>query len=147
MSFLKAFSFKNLGHYIAVAARDIVKAAPVIEKDLQIVGSVVSIVDPAAAPAIMEIERASNAAFGYVVDASQHVVAVADGTNTLTIQGLTSAEVEDFQQFAAYFKSHAYANGVALPPSPAPVPNAPPAAATATAVKVAATDAPLNVAG
>ncbi|HWF03632.1 MAG TPA: hypothetical protein VHA06_08100 [Candidatus Angelobacter sp.] len=135
MSFLKVFSFKNLGHYIAVAARDIVKAAPVIQKEVQVIGDVVSIAAPALAPSVMELERASNAALGYLVDASQHVVAVADGTNTLTIQGLTAAEIGDFQNLASYFRSHAYANGVTLPLTPAPVPNAAPVVAT-QAVKV-----------
>jgi hypothetical protein len=140
MSFLKAFSFKNLGHYIAVAARDIVKAAPVIQKEVQVVGDVASIVYPEAAPAILEIERASNAALGYMVDASQHVTAVADGTNTLTIQGLTAAEIADFKNLAAYFKNHAYKNGVALPPS------VPPASTTAD-VKAPAPDPVLSNAG
>lgn len=137
MSFLKAFSFKNLGHYIAVAARDLVKALPVIEKDVELVGSVAAVIDPAAGPAIMEIERASAAALGYIADASQHVVAVADGTNTLTVQGLTAAEVTDFQSLAAYFKTQAYKNGVALPASPTPIPNAPQlAVATSTPVAI-----------
>lgn len=118
MSFLKAFSFKNLGHYIAVVARDIVKAAPVIQKDVQVAGDIAAIAYPEVAPAVLEIERASNAALGYVVDAAQHVTAVADGTNTLTIQGLTAAEVGDFKSLADYFKNHAYQNGVALPPDP-----------------------------
>lgn len=120
MSFLKAFSFKSLGHYIAVAARDIVKATPVIQKEVQVVGDVASIVYPESAPAIMEIERASNAALGYMVDASQHITAVADGTNTLTIQGLTAAEISDFKNLANYFKKHAYQNGVVLPPPAVP---------------------------
>lgn len=120
MSFLKAFSFKNLGHYIAVVARDIVKAAPVIQKDVQVAGDIAAIAYPEAAPAILEIERASNAALGYIVDASQHVTAVADGTNTLTIQGLTATEIGDFKNLADYFKKHAYQNGVAIPQSVPP---------------------------
>jgi hypothetical protein len=120
MSFLKAFSFKNLGHYIAVAARDIVKAAPTIQKDIQVAGDIAALAYPEAAPAVLEIERASNAALGFVVDAAQHVTAVADGTNTLTIQGLTAAELADFKSLADYFRTHAYKNGVSLPPSAAP---------------------------
>jgi hypothetical protein len=137
MTFLKAFSFKNLGHYIAVVARDIVKAAPVIQQDAQIVGDVVSIADPAIAPSVIEFERISNAALGYLSDAAQHVTQVADGTNTLTIQGLTSAEITDFNNIALYFKNHAAANGVALPPTPAPVPNAKPTSVPAPAQSAA----------
>jgi hypothetical protein len=125
MSFLSVFSFKNLGHYIAVAARDIVKAAPVIQKEVQVAGDIASIVYPQAAPAVLELERASNAALGFVVDAAQHINAVADGTNTLTIQGLTAAEIMDFKNLATYFKAHAYQSGVILPQTTAPTPNAP----------------------
>jgi hypothetical protein len=119
MSFLKYFSFKNLGHYVAVAVKDIIAAAPTISKDITVVGDVAEqvaqVVDPKAAPAIAEIQRASSAALGYVVDAASKIQAVADGTNTLTIQGLTAAELADFQALATYFKSHAFANGVSLP--------------------------------
>lgn len=123
MSFLKYFSFRNLGHYIAVAARDIVKAAPVIAKDLGIAGNVVASVagtgvlgtgGTALALTTEEILRAGNAALGYVADAALKVTQVADGTSTLTIEGLTKAEIEDFQAIAAYFHAHANANGVAL---------------------------------
>lgn len=119
MSFFSSFNFKSLGHYIAVAARDVVKAGPVILKDEQLVGTLASFIVPGAGPAIAEIERASAAALGYVSDAAQNVVALADGTNTLTIQGLTSAEIADFQNLAAYFKNHAWKNGVTLPGIPA----------------------------
>jgi hypothetical protein len=121
MSFLKYFSFKNLGHYVAVAVKDIVAAGPTIQKDIAVAGgvasTVVAAVDPNAAPAVAEIQRASSAALGYVVDAASKINAVADGTNTLTIQGLTSAEVQDFKALATYFTQHAYANGVTLPAS------------------------------
>jgi hypothetical protein len=119
MSFLKYFTFKNLGHYVAVAVRDIVAAGPTVAKDIQVAGNIAATVaeavDPAAAPVIAEIQRASNAALGYVVDAASKLKAVADGTNTLTLEGLTAAEVADFQALATYFKTHAYQNGVTLP--------------------------------
>ncbi len=115
MSFLKNFNFKSLGHYIAVAARDIVKFGPVAQKDIALASSVVEAVDPKLAPAVEEINRAATTALGYVADAATKVTALADGTNTLTIQGLTGAEVQDYQALAAYFKNHAYANGISLP--------------------------------
>jgi len=127
MSFLKYFTFKNLGHYVAVIARDIVNGSDRIEKVLAGADKIEQtiIASGVGGPAITalavtaeEITRASSAALGYLVDASIKVVAVADGTNTLTIEGITAAEVADFQKLAALFHAHAAKNGQLLPALP-----------------------------
>jgi hypothetical protein len=115
MSFLKAFSIKNLGHYVAVVAHDIVKFGAFAKAEEPLVEGVTAMIAPDA----VALERAGNAALGYLVDAADKLVPVADGTQTLTLQ-VAASEVADFKALAAYFKSHAAANGVTLPASGAP---------------------------
>lgn len=105
-----AFSFKNLGHYIAVVARDIVKFGVAAQKAEPFIEGVTSLVYP---PAVV-MERAGFAAFGYVIDAASKVAPVADGTVTLTLQ-IAADEVNDFKALASFFHSHASASGVVLP--------------------------------
>lgn len=105
-----SFSFKNLGHYIAVVARDIVKFGAAVQKAEPVIEAVTALVYP---PAVV-LERAGASALGYLVDAADKATQVADGQVTLTIQ-LLASEVADFKAFAAFFKGHASANGVALP--------------------------------
>lgn len=105
-----SFSFRNLGHYIAVAARDIVKFGQFAQKEEPLIEGITALVYP---PAVV-IERAGFAALGYLVDASSKIAPVADGQVSLTIQ-IAADEVNDFKALVAFFKSHAAANGVALP--------------------------------
>lgn len=107
-SFFKSFSFKNLGHYIAVAARDIVNIGG---KALQ-TETVVEGVTQLIAPSAVEIERAIYSASGYLIHAASTVTSVANGSNTLTITGIAASEIADFKALAEYFKGHAEASGV-----------------------------------
>jgi hypothetical protein len=126
MSFLKYFTFKSIGHYAAVIIHDIIQSGP---KVLQVVNTVetsfedvAQAFDPAVAPAIAEIQRAQNAAFGFVLDGLGTVEKAIDGTSTLTIKGITDAVLADYLALKAYFTNHAYQNGVSLPGAPVAAP-------------------------
>lgn len=107
-----SFSFKNIGHYIAVAARDIAKFGIAAQKDEPLIEGVTALIYP---PAVV-LERASFSALGYLVDASQKAAPVADGTVSLTVQ-VAADEVADFKNFLSFFQAHAAASGVPVPPS------------------------------
>lgn len=101
------FSFRNLGHYVAVVARDIVKVGSVVKQAEPVIEAVSAVVFP---PAVV-IERAAGGALGYLVDAASKIAPVADGQVTLTIQ-IAADELADFKAIAAAFKAHASTNGV-----------------------------------
>ena len=113
MSFLKNFNFKSLGHYIAVAARDLVKYGGKAEAMETAVEGVTALVAPSA----VEIERAIFNAGGKLIHAASTVTTIADGSNTLSVTGIAASELADFKALADYFKGHAAASGVALPPA------------------------------
>lgn len=110
MSFFSKFNFKNLGHYAAVVARDIVKFGTAVQKAEPFIEGVTAQIYP---PAVV-LERASNTALGYVIDAADKIIPGADGTTALTLQ-LATDEINDFKALATFFKGHAVAAGVALP--------------------------------
>lgn len=104
-----SFSFKNLGHYIAVAARDVVKFGTFMQKQEPLIEGVTALVYP---PAVV-LERAGSSALGYIVDAASKIGDV-NSPASITIS-LTADEVADFKALAGFFKGHAVANGVVLP--------------------------------
>lgn len=110
MSFFSKFNFKNLGHYAAVVARDIVKFGGAVQKAEPLIEGITAQIYP---PAVV-LERAGNSALGYLIDAADKVVPASGGTTTLTLE-LATDEINDFKALAGFFKGHAVANGVVLP--------------------------------
>jgi hypothetical protein len=106
-----SFGFRNIGHYIAVAARDIAKFGGIIQGLEPIVEGVTLASAGVAAPSAIEIERAGFAALGHLTSAAAGVTSVAEGTQTLTIS-LAASEVNDFKALFSYFQSLATKQGV-----------------------------------
>jgi hypothetical protein len=108
------FGFKNIGHFFAVVARDVVKAGAVasqLEAPIEAVTALVA--GPAAVPALA-IERAAFAAGGYIVQAAKDVNVEGvgpDATVSLSITMLAS-EVADFKALYAAFEAMAHKAGV-----------------------------------
>ena len=102
--------FKNLGHYAALAIRDIAKFGKLAQQAEPFIEDTVKLVYPSSA----EIINKSHDALARLVDAADKVEAVQSGSATLTVE-VTSEVLADLKSLATFFRGHAAANGVALP--------------------------------
>ena len=105
--------FKNLGHYATLVIRDIAKFGHLVQKAEPFIEVPIELLYPPAAV----ITRLSHAALGFLVHAADQAAGVVDGKVKLTVEMLEQ-DLADLKSLAAFFKSHASANGVQLPDSP-----------------------------
>ncbi|MBZ5524794.1 MAG: hypothetical protein LAP21_21355 [Acidobacteriia bacterium] len=105
--------FKNLGHYATLVIRDISKFGHLAQKAEPFVESSVELLYPPAAV----ITRLSHSALGFLVNAADQASGVVDGKVKLSVD-LLEQDLADLKSLAAFFKSHAAANGVQLPEAP-----------------------------
>lgn len=113
-----SFGFKNIGHFFAVVARDIVKVGTVVqstEAPVEAITAAIGLVVPAALPALA-IERAAYAGGGYVVQAAKDFNVPDDADPNATINltfPMLVSEVKDFEAMYAAFEAMAHKAGVA----------------------------------
>jgi hypothetical protein len=105
--------FKNLGHYATLVIRDISKFGHLVQKAEPFIEAPIELVYPPAAV----IARLSHSALGFLVNAADQAAGVVDGKVRLTVEVLEQ-DLADLKSLAAFFKSHATANGVQLPDVP-----------------------------